>query len=98
MQIATDKCLKKNKDSGRIRQPTENLRQAVHEQEETIHHHDAKAQKEHDRCHHCHLMEEGSENEDEENSDDGRDIEEDDCEEEHGGIQVGHRNTLEAPL
>ena len=88
MQIAADKCFKKNKDSGRICRPTEKLRQAVHEQEETIHHHDAKAQKERDLHHHCHchhLMEEGSKNEDEENSDDGRDIEEDDCKEECSG-------------
>ena len=90
--------LKKNKDSGQICQPTEKLRQAVHEQEEMTHHHDAEAQKECDR-HHCHhLMEEGSENEDEENSDDGRDIKEDVHEEECGGTQVGHHNTLGVPL
>ena len=73
-----------------MRQPSEKVRQAEYEQEETAHCHDARAQKDHE-CHRHRLqLEEGSENEDEGNSDEGRDIEEDDLDEdEDGGTQVG---------
>ena len=64
-----------------------------------IHCRDAKVQKAHERCHHQYLMQEGSKNEDEGNSDGGRGIEDDeDDEDDGGGTQVGHRNTLGAPL
>ena len=71
----------------------------MHEHEEMVHRHDAKAQKDCE-CRHCrHLIEEGSENEVEENSDQGRGIKEDDIdEEEDGGTQVGHPNSSEASL
>jgi len=67
------------------------VRQAVHEQEETVQRHDAKAQKDHERRH---LIEEGSENKDEEHSDERRDIESEDLdEEEEEGTHVG-RSTI----
>ena len=91
--------MKKKDPGGRVHRPSEKVRQAAHKCEETVHRHDAKAQKVHARHHHCHLIEEGSKNEVEENSDQGRDIEEDDIdEEEDGGTQVGHPNSLEALL
>ena len=72
-----------------MRQPSEKVRQAVHEWEETVQRHNAKAQKDHER-HRCRLLaEEGSKNEDEDNSDEGRDMEEDNVDEEGGGTQVG---------
>jgi len=75
------------------------VRQAAHEREETVHRHDAKAQKDRECCRRRHLIEEGSENEVEENSDQGRGIEEDDIdEEEDGGTQVGHPNSSEVSL
>jgi len=75
------------------------VRQTAHKHEETVHHCDAKAQKDHEHHHHRHLIEEGSENKVEENSDQGRGIEEDDIdEEEDGGTQVGHPNSLEVSL
>jgi len=57
----------------------------VHEREETVHRRDAKAQKDREHRHRRHLIEEGSENEVEENSDQGRGIEEDDIDEEEDG-------------
>ena len=74
---------------GRVRRPSEKVRQAVHEREETVQRHDAKAQKaqEHRICRL--LMEEGSENEDKENSDEGQDLDDDGLEEEEG-THVGH--------
>ena len=89
---------KKKENGGQMCQPSERLRQAVHDQEETVLHRDAKAQKDHERrrCHH-HLMEEGSENEDNKNSDEGRDIEEDDGDEGEGeGTQVGRPKIFSA--
>jgi len=75
------------------------VRQAAHEREEMVHRRDAKAQKDCERRRRRHLIEEGSENEVEENSDQGRGIEEDDIdEEEDGGTQVGHPNSSEASL
>ena len=66
----------------------------MHEQEEAVQRHDAKAQKDHERrrcC--CHLMDEGSKNEDEENSEEGRDVEEDEVDdEEEECTQVGRLN------
>ena len=59
----------------------------MHEQEEMIHHRDAKVQKDCEH-HHCqYLMQEGSENEDKGNSDGGRGIEgdEDDEDDEDDG-------------
>ena len=56
----------------------------MHEQEETVHHQDAKAQKDHERRCRCLLREEGSENEDEDHSDEGWDVEEDGFHEEEG--------------
>ena len=90
---------KKKENGGRMRRPSEKLRQAVHDQEETVLRHDAKAQKDHEcRCRHHHLMEEGSENEDNKNSDEGRDIEEDDSDEGEGeGTQVGRPKIFSAP-
>ncbi|KIM51901.1 hypothetical protein SCLCIDRAFT_33076 [Scleroderma citrinum Foug A] len=57
---------------GRIRRPSAKVRQTVHEQEETVH------------CCHRLLWEEGSENEDEDHSNEGQDIEEDGFHEEEG--------------
>ena len=80
-----------------MHRPSERLRQAVHDQEETVLRCDAKAQKDHERCCHRHLMEEGSENEDNENSDEGRDVEEDDGDEGEGeGTQVGRPKIFSA--
>ena len=60
--------------------------------------HDAKAQK--DREHHRRrlLMEVGSENEDEKQSNEEQTIEEEDVEEEDAGTQVGHPYLLCSPL
>ncbi|KIM64573.1 hypothetical protein SCLCIDRAFT_23312 [Scleroderma citrinum Foug A] len=44
----------------------------------------AKAQRDHECCRHHLLMQEGSENEDEDNSDEGQDLKEDGLEEEEG--------------
>lgn len=65
-----------------MRRPSEKVRQAVHEREETVQRRDAKAQKDRERRRRRHLIEEGSENEDEEHSDEGRDIESEDLDEE----------------
>jgi len=82
----------KKKDSGgRVRRPSEKVRHAVHEHEETAQWRNAKAQKEREHRRRHHLMEEGSKNEDEENSEEGRDIDDDDDddeEEEEDGTQV----------
>ena len=43
----------------------------MHDQEETVLHRDAKAQKDRECCRRHHLMEEGSKNKDDENSDEG---------------------------
>ena len=56
--------------------------------------HDAKAQKDHECCCRCLLMEEGSENENEEQSDEEWAIDKDDVNEEDLGTQVGHPNIL----
>ncbi|KIM52225.1 hypothetical protein SCLCIDRAFT_32797 [Scleroderma citrinum Foug A] len=69
---------------GRVHRPSEKVRQAVHEREETVQRHDAKAQKAWEHRIRCLLMEEGSENEDEENSDEGQDLDDDGLEEEEG--------------
>ena len=64
----------------------------MHEQQETTQQHNAKAQRDHEHCHHRLLMEEGSENKD--NEDDNRDegqhthVEEDNDEDED--IHIGH--------
>jgi len=89
-QIATDSAPnKKKQDSGGwVRRPSEKVRHAVHEHEETAQWRNAKAQKERERRRRHHLMEEGSENKDEENSEEGRDIDNDDDEEEEDGTQV----------
>ena len=81
---------KKKQDSGGwVRRPSEKVRHAVHEHEETAQWRNAKAQKEREHHRRHHLMEEGSENEDEENSEEGRDIDDDDDEEEEeDGTQV----------
>ena len=64
--------LSKKKDSGgRACQPSEKVKQATHEQQETAQQCNAKAQRDHECCHLCLLMEEESENEDD--KDDNRD-------------------------
>ena len=85
--------LSKKKDSGgRARRPSEKVKQAMHEQQETAQRRNAKAQRDRERCRLRLLMEEGSENEDDE--DDNRDegqhthVEEDDDEDED--IHVGY--------
>ena len=63
----------------------------MHEQEEAVQRRDAKAQKDCERCHRRHLMDKGSENKDEENSEEGWDVEEDEVDdEEEERTQVGH--------
>jgi len=91
---------KKKKDTGgRVHRPSEKVRQAVHEREEMVHRHDAKAQRDRECCHRHLLLEEGSENEDEEHSDKESDIEEDEVgEEEDCGTQVGHADTYHPSL
>ena len=74
---------------GRVRRPSEKVRQAVHEQEEMVQRHDTKAQKAREHRIRRLLMEEGSENEDEENSDEGQDLNDDGLEEEEEGTHVG---------
>ena len=82
---------KKKDTGGRVCRPSEKVRQAVHEREEMVHRHDAKAQRDREHRRHHLLLEEGSENEDEEYSDKERDIKEDEVsEEEDCGTQVGH--------
>jgi len=77
-----------------VRRPSEKVRQAVHEREETVQRCDAKAQKDRECRRRRHLIEEGSENEDEEHSDEGQDIESEDLdEEEEEGTHVG-RSTI----
>jgi len=84
---------KKKDPGGQVRRPSEKVRQAVHEQE-TVQRCDAKAQKDREHHHRHHLIEEGSENEDEEHSDEGWDIESEDLdEEEEEGTHVG-RSTI----
>ena len=61
----------------------------MHNQEETVQRHDSRAQKDCERCHRCHLREEGSENEDDENSDEGQDVEEDGLNDDNEGTHVG---------
>jgi len=82
-----------------VHRPSEKVRQAEYEQEETAHHCDARAQKDCEH-HRCHLrLEEGSENEDKGNSDEGWGIKEDDLnEDEDGGTQVGCPLNFCAPL
>jgi len=79
---------KKKDPGGWVRRPSEKVRQAVHEREETVQRRDARALKDRER-HRCHLMAEGSENEDEENSDEGQAGEEDDLEDDDEGTHVG---------
>ena len=80
--------LKKKKESGgQICQPSAKVRQTVHEQEEMVHHQNAKAQKDCE-CHHL-LQEEGSENKDEDHINEGQDVEEDGFHEEEG-THIGH--------
>ena len=82
-----------------MRRPSAKVRQAVHEHEETVQRHDAKAQKERECCCCCMLMDEGSENEDEEIIDVGQGFEEDDVnEDKDGGSQVGRLNVLCVPF
>lgn len=73
-------------------QPSAKVRQAVHEQEETVQCCNAKAQRNCECHHHQLLREEGSENEDNGNSNDGWDIKEEDAEEEEEeeGTHIGH--------
>ena len=89
MQITTDDVQKRKKkkkeSSGRLRWPTAKVKQAVHDQEETVQHRDARAQKDRECHHRRHLREEGSENEDDENSDEGWDIEEDGLDDDDDG-------------
>ena len=66
------------------------MKQAVHDQEETVQRRDARAQKDCECRHHCHLREEGSENEDNENSDEGRDVEEDGLDDDDDGDEGTH--------
>ena len=63
----------------------------MHEREEMAQRRDAKVHKDRERRRRRHLMEEGSENEDEGFSEEEH-IDEDDVEEEDGGTQVGHPN------
>ena len=88
MQNTADNVEKKKKESGgQICQPSAKVRQTVHEQEEMVHHQNAKAQKDCE-CHHL-LQEEGSENKDEDHIDEGQDVEEDGFHEEEG-THIGH--------
>ena len=91
---------KKKKDTGgRVHRPSEKVRQAVHEREEMVHRHDAKAQRDREHRRRHLLLEEGSENEDEEYSDKERDIKEDEVsEEEDCGTQVGHADAYRPSL
>jgi len=68
-----------------VRRPSEKVRLAVDEQEETVQCRDAKAQKDRECCRRHRLMKEGSENEDEEDSDELKE----DLEDEEG-THVGH--------
>ena len=60
--------------------------------------HDAKAQKDCERHRRRLLMEEGSKNEDEEQSNEEQAIEEEDVDKEDSGTQVGHPYLLCLPL
>ena len=60
--------------------------------------HNAKAQKDRECHRHCLLMEEGSKNEDEEQSNEEQAIEEEDVDKEDSGTQVGHPYLLCSPL
>ena len=83
-QNTADNVEKKKESGGWIHRPSAKVRQTVHEQEEMVHHQDAKAQKAHEH-HHCRLLwEEGSENKDEDHSDEGWGVEEDGFHEEEG--------------
>ena len=75
------------------------MKQAVHELKETVQWRNAKAQRDHERRHHRLLLEQGSEDDNEDDRD-GQHAEEGDTEDEEEGEEgshVGHPYAFRAP-